>query len=464
MRWNIFILCLLAVSCGLISVGLLGCGQNAAGNGPFVWSEHARRTTPPAAVGVEPFDLGKPDLVLLITGRNNGQLEICNCAGEAMPGGLSRRGGLFVSYRRAFPQTLAVDVGDFLPAQPDELRNDALARAYALLAYDALAAGDQEFAVGAEELQRLADDHALPVFSTEVTLKRLDVPASVAKTAAGRRVVFFSAVEEDAFRFLPQPVRPALMWREHTLAESLAAVGEEDFVVVVAHGGDALADRVAVLGRVNLILRAHTSQSDPQIRFANSVPVVKVGGSDFVGALAVKFDPGAGPRVSSRNLELRVEAVDARWPADARVFQVYQAYAHADMRRVLDADKPEGLTYVPSATCGACHTAEFAGWQKSRHARAYKTLTDIRREGDPNCLMCHTSGFGTARGFTTIKQTPRLANVNCQSCHRFNLIAGRHGDNPAPRPDRPDEKVCTSCHTPVTAPNFNFGTMKSNVH
>jgi len=463
MRRNIVIVSLLAVSCGLVSAGLLGCGQLPAASGFFVWSEHARRTAPPAPAAVAPFEMGRPDLVLLITGRNNGQMEICNCAGEAMPGGLSRRSGLFVSYRHAFPRTLAVDVGDFLSAQPDELRNESLARAYALLRYDAIAAGDQEFAVGAVSLGQLIDDHALPVFSTEVTLKGLDVPASFANAnanvAAGRRVVFFFAIEEDSLRYVPQAVKPTVMWQEHTLVEALAGVGAEDFVVVVAHGGDALIDRVAALGRVNVILHGHTSQREERIRMTNGVPVVKIGGADFVGALAVRF-PG-GPRVAADDMEFRVEPVDVRWPADARVFQVYEAFAHADMRRVLDADKPGGLTYMPAATCGQCHAPAYAGWQKSPHARAHKTLVDIRREGDPNCLMCHTSGFGTARGFATIQQTPRLANVNCQSCHRFNLVDGQHSPKPAPRPD---QNVCTICHTPVTAPNFNLETMKPRVH
>ena len=461
MRWNLVILSLLAAACGAVSVGLLGCGQGAATSGPFAWSEHARRVEPPAPVRVEPFELGTPDLVLLITGQNNGQMEICNCAGEAMPGGLSRRGGLFVSYRAAFGHTVALDMGDFTYIQPDDLRNDYLARAHALLKYDAMAAGDQELGIGPPVLQRLIDDHRLPLFSTEASLKGLDIPASKTISVGGRNVVVFSAMEEDSLRYMPRDARVALVWREQTLAESLAAVAENDFVIVVAHGGEALVNRVAAMGRVNLILRAHTGVSDPQIRLAAGVPVVKVGGSDFVGALAVRFPNG--PRVTERDLELRVESVDVRWPADARVFQVYEAFAHADMRRALDADKPEGLSYVPAATCGQCHATPYAGWRKTRHARAYKTLTDIRRAGDPNCLMCHTSGFGTTHGFTTIKQTLDLANVNCQNCHRFDLRSDGQG-HVAPPAARPDEKICTSCHTPVTSPDFHFATMVKRVH
>ena len=88
-----------------------------------------------------------------------------------------------------------------------------------------------------------------------------------------------------------------------------------------------------------------------------------------------------------------------------------------------------------------------------RHSHAYKTLTDAARAGDPNCLMCHTSGFGTAKGFYTIASTPQLVNVNCQNCHRFNLAEHHQKGFVVPKPT---EDICTSCHTAVTDPKFSF--------
>lgn len=36
---------------------------------------------------------------------------------------------------------------------------------------------------------------------------------------------------------------------------------------------------------------------------------------------------------------------------------------------------------------------------------------------DANCLRCHSTGYGKPGGFTSLAQTPDLANVQCEACH-----------------------------------------------
>jgi hypothetical protein len=36
---------------------------------------------------------------------------------------------------------------------------------------------------------------------------------------------------------------------------------------------------------------------------------------------------------------------------------------------------------------------------------------------DPECVKCHTVGFGTAAGYRREFQGSRLAEVGCESCH-----------------------------------------------
>jgi hypothetical protein len=74
--------------------------------------------------------------------------------------------------------------------------------------------------------------------------------------------------------------------------------------------------------------------------------------------------------------------------------------------------------------------------------------------------MCHTSGFGTEKGFYTIASTPNLANVNCQDCHRFNI---KEHHQAGFKPPRPNEELCTSCHTAVTDPDFKFAVKKPRI-
>ena len=66
--------------------------------------------------------------------------------------------------------------------------------------------------------------------------------------------------------------------------------------------------------------------------------------------------------------------------------------------------------------------------------------------------MCHSSGFGVAGGFRTQQDTPQLAGVNCQDCHRLDVEKGRC-KMPAPKVAK---DTCELCHTPVNSPRFDF--------
>jgi hypothetical protein len=91
------------------------------------------------------------------------------------------------------------------------------------------------------------------------------------------------------------------------------------------------------------------------------------------------------------------------------------------MDEVKGLKKPGTPTYVGSAACKGCHKKAYKVWEKSAHAHAYKTLVDARRPSnrqyDPECIVCHTVGFGYQGGYKDEKKTPLLKDVGCESCH-----------------------------------------------
>ena len=133
------------------------------------------------------------------------------------------------------------------------------------------------------------------------------------------------------------------------------------------------------------------------------------------------------------------------------MLEIYQAYARDALRSELDKKRKKGLDFVPSETCGQCHEKNLANWKKTKHARAYKTLQRVKRQGDPNCISCHTLGFGMEKGFYTPETTHKLGGVNCQNCHRFNVA--EHQKKGFIRP-KVTAETCETCHTPVTDPKF----------
>ncbi|MBL7048781.1 MAG: hypothetical protein ISR96_04585 [Nitrospira sp.] len=88
--------------------------------------------------------------------------------------------------------------------------------------------------------------------------------------------------------------------------------------------------------------------------------------------------------------------------------------------------------YIGAKKCKACHIKQFKSWNETSMANSFENLKPgIKAEektkagldpakdytADPECLECHTTGYGEATGFTSIEATPKLAGVQCESCH-----------------------------------------------
>ncbi len=110
--------------------------------------------------------------------------------------------------------------------------------------------------------------------------------------------------------------------------------------------------------------------------------------------------------------------------------------------------------YVGNTKCRLCHRKFFLGRKKDPHDYAMKYLKG-GYEDNPKCLPCHSTGYGVPNGFVSKKETPRLANVQCEGCHgpgnRHIKIARKtkKGGGFLAGADRPDvlKKMCKSCHT-----------------
>jgi 2',3'-cyclic-nucleotide 2'-phosphodiesterase (5'-nucleotidase family) len=88
----------------------------------------------------------------------------------------------------------------------------------------------------------------------------------------------------------------------------------------------------------------------------------------------------------------------------------------------------KGVTpeYVGSEKCKKCHEHAYDVWKKElpggrSHSHAYETLVKAERPSnrqfDPECIVCHTIGFGYKTGFENAVKTPHLRDVGCESCH-----------------------------------------------
>ncbi len=148
----------------------------------------------------------------------------------------------------------------------------------------------------------------------------------------------------------------------------------------------------------------------------------------------------------------------------------------------------DGHDYVGTNNCKMCHKKEatgnqFAVWEKSAHAGALETLKSdaaiaIGKEKGisgppseaPECLTCHTVGFGTETGYKVlsadfvanpenaraVKKNNSLAAVGCEACHgagkdyksKKTMVGINDGsiDGASKGLLTPDEATCKTCH------------------
>jgi PKD repeat protein len=111
--------------------------------------------------------------------------------------------------------------------------------------------------------------------------------------------------------------------------------------------------------------------------------------------------------------------------------------------------------FVGTGGCAGCHGDKAVGWSGTLHSQALGALQSIGMGNNPACIVCHTIGFGQPTGFTSVTNTPQLANVGCENCHG---PAGWHkySDHDLIHPAVSiDPAICGSCHTGSHHPTYD---------
>jgi hypothetical protein len=109
--------------------------------------------------------------------------------------------------------------------------------------------------------------------------------------------------------------------------------------------------------------------------------------------------------------------------------------------------------------CLDCHPAESADWARSPHASAWRSLVQRGEDDNPDCLPCHTVGFGQPGGFVDPARERALLGVQCEACHGPMALhadqAGQVGFKPDP--GLPVHEVrCLTCHDEANSPRFDY--------
>ena len=408
----------------------------------------------------------------LIVTTNDVIAKTSPCGCHTPKGGFARRAAFLDSVRAERHDVLALDAGGFFPATDDE--RDAGAFTLASMARMGTAAagvGPGELRFGYSFLREHA--RAAGIALLAANLERRDTHAP----GFERWRIFRSAgVAIGVFGLLPEssdlgPARDSLVTTSPENAalaavDSLRAAGAHVIVLLSqlgGPGGDSLVARVP--GIDLLVAGGGMVPIRPDARRIGRTVVIDGGSQGWqVGVAEVRPGAAGAPsRIDARTVVLGPEY--AMQPAMAASVKAFEDSLNAKLsvRKAtfapLAPGGPPGAHYVGMSNCVTCHGREYAQWQTTAHARAWKTLADQRKESTPSCVPCHVTALGEPGGFQTTDDAARFGNVQCEACH------GRGSDHRQwiANGNSVAESACRGCHTPATSPTFSMALYRPHV-
>jgi hypothetical protein len=375
-----------------------------------------------------PFAAGAKEITLnvLYTGAIDAELEPCGCSPKTDFGGLARTSGYILRNGTGLSPYVLIDAGNFSGTDSEQgrLKVEAAMKAFNTMKYDAVAFMKNEKSFPPDFLASLVRRYEVPFvsdaspFERSVTVSRGHLDVHISSGLDG--------LEEDKLNILVT---------DKSVAELKTAEG---WAVIISSSGEII---------------------DQPLKTDGPVIVSGYPKGKRLGILTLHVDE----KGKVTNFKHRFEALGPDIQEDEMVRKVLDDYDTRVAALMKDTERPPaGTTYVGVSKCGECHQPYVESWEKTKHAKAFASLEKVGKAADPECIVCHTVGFGEKGGFYTIDTTPQLANVQCEECHGLD----REHMNNFERPMRPvTESVCLKCHTKDNSPEFNYAVyLKKVIH
>ncbi len=369
--------------------------------------------------------------------------------------------------RTQYSQILLLDDGGFFPEDDvHEPFAGFMMDAMTLIGTDAVGCGDRDLRFGISYLRARSARARLPVLSANLVDKATRQPAlspSLIKKVGTVKVGMFGLISDKAEL---GPSRDSLLVLDPTVVakRTIADLKKRGATVIVL---------LSQLGKVETEDLASAVDGLDVVIVGRNVPLVQKGrmikdaiavyGADqgqYFGRTIVTLNAARVATAKESDMFLLTPEVGEKAEVAALVKGFEDKFNEEQKKRekeeqVKHAQATSGNEpdhFVGGDVCARCHTSEYAQWQTTKHALAWKTLVDQHKDSTPECVGCHVVGNRQAGGFTNGTDTPKLVNVQCENCHGM----GTNHEAFAANPPRITESTCIQCHTATTSPTFSF--------
>lgn len=351
-------------------------------------------------------------LRIYYSANREGEIEPCGCQVHQW-GGLDRWSALLSRDDVLNEVTLKVEAGDSFFSLPEmdpgrlereKLRAKVMAKAFRRVGLNAFTPGERDLAAGVPFLKELEIESGAVFLAANLGYREGKAPfASHFLIERNElRIGLIGVVGQKALRVTSMKVTdPAAAVRR-----SLSDLRKDDphVIVVLSHAGLEEDRALAKIDGVDLIVGSHSQDALEQPeRFGKAAIVQSPNQGQQAGRIRLQFP-------AREWIEHKWLPVDGTAGADATVTAWIAEYKEAVRQLALKQSEPAAPAtpdrpFVANPNfCKNCHRKQYDFWAETKHSSAILVLQSKNQLFDPDCVGCHTLGYGAAGGFAKITQ------------------------------------------------------------
>ena len=416
---------------------------------------------------VFPYCLCAKQVTVLFTSSTRNTFLACGCPGNPF-GGISQRAYMVEKIRKEKGDLLLLDGGDIFPFQMSTFESRKLGyilNAYALLDYDAIIPGEADLSEGTTFFLNEVSGKQLPFISTTIFKKdenSLLFPPYFIREIKGVKIAVISITAIENGILNKEKLNRTILINDSDsrIRQYIGYLkNKSDIIILLSHSS--ISEAVDLSNKyhdVSFVIEGQWEEGYPHRTNEGRVPVFNAGKEgEYLGRLEITLNE----KNEIAQIDDEFIAMSKLIPANKKTEKLFLAYLDEVKKSTKEGESiPEldayraGLwnNYSANENCSDCHSEQYDQWIETPHSRAFDALVNVGREYDPECLYCHTTGYGRDGGFINYETTPEMISVGCTSCHG---VDEEHPDSGKQSPSI-SQKICIVCHTKDKDPEFSY--------
>ncbi|MDZ7263144.1 MAG: multiheme c-type cytochrome [candidate division KSB1 bacterium] len=375
---------------------------------------------------------------------------------------------------------MILDAGDFVSSRgkKEQLKTEFLLKAMSQMKYDAIALGERDFLHGIDFLVEAKKKYNLPLICANVfqadgktplfepyIIKELPEIVHGNKRIPSLRVGILSVMLYRSQLVFDNDPPPIIMGNPVEAAQQVLEQIKDrcDVIIGLIHLPYAELNKlIQQVSSIDVVIAGH----DPMMYLEPQTigkTLIIAGGSkgQYIGDLRLILN-GQKKIIDH---EGKVVNLNEQFKDDPSMLKLLEEYREREAALTIEINREQYRAmkmFVGAEACRKCHADQYDQWKKTGHATAFQRLQKEGMQEAMACLQCHTTGFAQYNGFYSIKETPEMANVQCESCHGIGQLhvqsieKMKSGKLRAAILSPITEETCLGCHTAERDPDFQY--------